>query len=78
MAKIVRNLSVEELGDFLREQWEKGNISEEDAALIHSGRVPRRLDYNELSCTIERMRQGIRLTISDDGLDEILNLQQAA
>ena len=78
MAKIVRNLSITEFGDFLREELEKGNISQEAADSIYAGRVPRRLDYNELHCTIEKMREGIRVTINDEGLDERLNLSRAA
>lgn len=78
MAKITRNISFSQFGDLLQEEWEKGNITQEVHDYIAAGVVPIRLLEEKLNWLIERQREGIRLTINDNEIDEKLNVRRAA
>ena len=61
-----RQISFEELGDLLYEQWEQGNIEDGVRDLICAGFLPIKLLRERLRWIIERDGEKIRLTIDDE------------
>jgi hypothetical protein len=76
MAKIIRNISFSQLGDLLQEEWEKGNITQDVHDSIEAGLLPIRLLRERLKWIIEREGEGVRLTVENDEIDNIINLRR--